>query len=176
MLDLAQSPTRAKAGSAPAKRRIELSEIQNPLVRNGLDLWTKLKGARRFPGRSELSPRDMKGFLRNSVLVRVLDHGKEFQFRIVGDAIVSAQGQSFQGLTTAEIDRRLPGYGEMLRRAYRRIYEERAPVALRGLEHSPTHRAFFHETLGLPLGADGETVDHILVVAAFAFGQDGAPG
>jgi hypothetical protein len=177
MSDLAQSLARAKAGSARPRQRIELSEIQNPLVRDAFNLWSKLKGARRLPARSDFSPRDMKGFLRNAVLVRVLDRGREFQFRIVGDAIVSIQGASFQGLTTAEVDIRLPGYGAMLKHVYCRVCDERAPRAFRGwFEHAASQRAFFHESVTLPLGADGETVDHILIVGIYAFGHEGAPG
>ncbi|MGD0866111.1 MAG: PAS domain-containing protein, partial [Rhizomicrobium sp.] len=160
----------------PPTQRIGTGEIQNAKLRKAFDLWTKLKGTRNFPARSEISPRDLTDFLRNTVLVRVLDGGNEFQFRIVGDAIVLAQGQSFQGLTTAEIEVRLPGYGVMVKRAYRRVHNERKPLVLRGwFEHAVTKRAFFHETLGLPLGPDDETVDHILVVAVFAFSEDGAP-
>ena len=155
--------------------RVSTAEIQSAQLRKAFDLWTKLKGERPFPPRSEVSPRDMSEFLRNTVLVRVLDGGKEFQFRIVGDAIVLAQGQSFQGLTTTEIDVRIPGYGSMIRAAYQRVHTEQKPLVLRGwYEHALSQRAFFHETMGLPLGPDAETVDHILVVAIFAFGQDAA--
>jgi hypothetical protein len=160
----------------PPTVRISTAEIQSIQLRKAFDFWTKLKGPRPFPARSEISPRDLTDFLRNIVLVRVLDGGKEFQFRIVGDAIVLAQGQSFQGLTTAEIDLRIPGYGSMIRGAYQRVYTERKPLVLRGwYEHALSQRAFFHETMGLPLGPDAETVDHILVVAVFAFSQDAAP-
>jgi len=160
----------------PPTERIDTSDIQSAQLRKAFDLWTKLKGSRPFPPRSEISPRDLADFLRNIVLVRVLDGGNEFQFRIVGDAIVLAQGQAFQGLTTAEIEVRLPGYGKMVKRAYQRVYTDRKPLLLRGwFEHPSTQRAFFHETLGLPLGPDAETVDHILVVAAYAFSHDKPP-
>ena len=157
----------------PPTARIDTSDIQSAQLRKAFDLWTKLKGPRPFPARNEISPRDLADFLRNIVLVRVLDAGNEFQFRIVGDAIVLAQGQSFQGLTTAEIELRLPGYGRMVKRAYQRIYAERKPLLLRGwFEHASTKRAFFNETLGLPLGPDADTIDHILVVAVYAFSHD----
>ena len=162
----------------PAKGyRIHPDEVQNPTLRKAFELWTRLKGERRFPARNEITPRNMAEFLRNTVLVRVLEGGEEFQFRIVGDAIVMVQGKSFQGLTTAEADRRIPGYGKALNRTYRRVCAERVPFVYRGWFHnSPTGRAFFHETITLPLGADGETVDHILVVAVFAFSPDGMTG
>src|ERR1700691_2614604 len=106
----------------PPTARIDTSDVQSAQLRKAFDLWTRLKGDRPFPARSEISPRDLADFLRNIVLVRVLDGGNEVQFRIVGDAILLAQGQSFQGLTTAEIELRLPGYGKMVKRAYQRVY------------------------------------------------------
>jgi hypothetical protein len=159
----------------PPTTRVDTSDIQNAQLRKAFELWTKLKGERPFPARSEISPRDLVDFLRHIVLVRVLDGGNEFQFRIVGDAIVLAQGHTFQGLTTAEIELQLPGYGKMVKRAYQRVYADRKPLLLRGwFEHASTKRAFLHETLGLPLGPDPETVDHILVVAVYAFSHDKA--
>jgi hypothetical protein len=156
----------------PRNHRIDPADVQNPMLRRAFDLWTRLRAARRFPARSEINPRNMAEFLRNTVLVRVLDGGEEFQFRIVGDAIVMVQGEGLQGLTTAEVDARIPGYGQMIRHTYQRVCADRSPLAFSGwFENTPGGRAFFHESLILPLGADGETVDHILVVAAFAFSR-----
>ena len=160
----------------PPTERIGTSEIQSAQLRKAFDLWIKLKGPRPFPARSQIAPRDLTDFLRNIVLVRVLDGGNEFQFRIVGDAIVLAQGQSFQGLTTAEIEVRIPGYGKMIKATYQIVHSERKPLVLRGwYDGGAEQRAFFHETMALPLGSDDETVDHILVVAVFAFSQDSQP-
>ena len=156
------------------RQRIALSDIQNPMLRKGLALWERMRGEKRFPARAQMSPRDMSSLLRNTVLVKVLDDGAEFQFRIVGDAMVVAQGASFQGMTMAEIDQALPGYGTMLREVYRRIYETGEPLAFRGwFERSADKRPFFHESLVLPLG-DGQTVDHILVIGIYAFEYEDA--
>jgi hypothetical protein len=155
-------------------QQIELSEVQNSILRKGFALWTRKKGKRRMAARDEMSPRDMSDFLRNIVLVKVLDGGNEFQFRIVGDAIVVVQGTSFQGKTTAEMEQAFPGYGDSLREVYKQMCATKEPLAFRGNALSrSTGRSFFHETLLLPLGADGETVDHILVIAFYTFGPGG---
>lgn len=167
----AQSLRVPSIADAPrGRQRIALSDIQNPMLRKGLALWERMRGEKRFPSRPQMSPREMSGLLRNTVLVKVLDGGAEFQFRIVGDAMVVAQGASFQGMTMAEIDRELPGYGSMLREVYTRIYETGEPLAFRGwFERSADKRPFFHESLVLPLGEDGQTVDHLLVIGVYAF-------
>jgi hypothetical protein len=150
------------------------AEVQNPMLRKAFELWNGLKVARRFPARTEITPRNMVEFLRNTVLVRVLDGGKDFQFRIVGDAIVEVQGESFQGMTTAEIDARIPGYGVMLKSIYRQVCKTGEPMAFRGWFVQPkTKIAFFHESLILPLGPDDATVDHILIVGVYAFEAKG---
>jgi hypothetical protein len=160
-----------------SRRGIAVAEVRSPLLRKGLALWEGQKGARRFPGRAEMSPRLLSGLLRNTVLVKVLDSGAEFEFRIVGDAIVAAQGASLQGMTTAQIDVALPGYGRMLGRAYREVYEAGAPRAYRGwFERGTDGRAFFQETLILPLGADGQPADHLLILAVYAYSEEQALG
>jgi hypothetical protein len=167
---MSESAQKSPVSERSLVRRVDLSDVQNPMLRKALEMWSRLKGGRRFPSREEITPRNTADFLRNTVLVRVIEGGKEFQLRIVGDAIVVAQGQSLQGLTTAEIEQRIPGYGALLNRTYRAIHSGRAPIVLRGwFENTPVGRDFFQETLLLPLGVDGEAVDHILVVAAFAF-------
>ncbi len=150
--------------------RITLGELQNPVTCKGLDLWQHSSCGRAFPARGALPPAGMSEILGNTVLVKVLEGGREFEIRIVGDAIVVAQGSSFKGMTLHEIDEVLPGYGSLLREVYRYIYNHREAVAFRGwFERRTDNRAFFHETLMLPLG-DGEAeVDHIMVVGVHAF-------
>jgi hypothetical protein len=150
---------------------IAVADVRNPLLHKGIALWERQRAARRFPGRDDMSPRVLAGLLRNTVLVRVL--GDDFQFRIVGDAIVAAQGSSFQGKTTAEIEAVLPGYGRMLHHVYREVCKAGTPHAYRGwFERSADGRAFYHETVVLPLGVDGEAVDHLLVLAVYAYTCD----
>lgn len=127
-----------------------------------------------MPARSDLSPREMASFLRNAALVKVLDQGREFQFKVVGDAVVSVQGASLQGLTMAEVDRVIPGYGSLLGGAYRALLRRKEPMAFRGSsEDAVKGRTFLHESLLLPLSSDGSNVDHILVVGSFSYGQGG---
>ncbi|HEX7726107.1 MAG TPA: PAS domain-containing protein [Rhizomicrobium sp.] len=159
---LAAEPSRPRHG-------IALSEIENPLIQKALDIWQNARGARSMPARADMSPRVMSGLLRNTVLVRVLGGGDDFEFRIVGDAIVQAQGASLQGMTMAQIDLVLPGYGTTLHSIYRSVYRRRVAYAYRGwYVRDADGRAMFHESLVMPLGDDGATVDHILVVGVYA--------
>jgi hypothetical protein len=156
-------------GQPRPRHGIALPEIENPLVQKALTIWDNARGARSMPSRADMSPRVMAGLLRNTVLVRVIGAGEEFEFRIVGDAIVQAQGASLQGMTMAQIDLVLPGYGSILHNAYANTWRKRAPCAYRGwYVREADGRTMFHESLVMPLGDDGETVDHILVVGVYA--------
>ena len=157
-----EKPSRLRHG-------IPLPEITNPLVQKALSIWETARGSRAMPSRADMSPRVMAGLLRNTVLVRVIGDGDEFEFRIVGDAIVQAQGASLQGMTMAAVDLVLPGYGSLLHNAYRHTWRRRAPFAYSGwYVREADGRSMFHESLVMPLSDDGEKIDHILVVGVYA--------
>lgn len=154
-------------GGDRARTAIELADLRHPVVCAALAAWQKLRGERRMPSRAEMTPRVMRDFLRYTALIEVLEGGCEFRFRVSADAVNLQQGMMLQGMTTADIDRRAPGYGTNLNRLYARVFRRRMPHAYRGTYYRPTDgHAFSHESIMLPLGADGETVDHVLVVAA----------
>lgn len=159
--------------SATARRRIAIADVQNPLLRKGLEIWARAKGGHRLPSRGEIAPRTMTDILRNTALVRVIGEAEDFEFRIVGDAIVEAKGMSFKGMTTQDIDRIVPGYGTVLCRAYRAVCEAREPAAYASVfERTTDKRAYFQESVSLPLADDHETVDHLLVMGVYAHKYD----
>jgi hypothetical protein len=155
-------------------QEIALNDIHNATVQRGLDVWTRVRAGRLFPARTDLTPRMLSELLRNTVLVRVLEPGEEYELRIVGDAMAQAQGRSFQGMSMAEIDLLVPGHGKSLRKIYNAVCARGTPVAFRGwYTREADGRTLFHETVVTPLSNDGRAIDHLLVFAAFAFtGED----
>ena len=150
-----------------ASTSIPLSKVRHPIVCEALATWQKLRGARSFPSRNDMSPRAMRGFLKNMTLVQVLDHGQDFRFRVSGDQVNLQQGMNLQGVTLTEIDSRIPNYGSHLRKLYQRVLRRREPLAYRGLYYRPADQhTFSHESIMAPLSDDGETIDHLIVVAA----------
>jgi hypothetical protein len=97
----------------------------------------------------------------------VIDDGEDFEFRIVGDQIRVQQGAPLQGKRMNEVQAMLPGYGDLLKRIYRNAYKAAEPRAFRGWYTRPAdNHPFFHEVVIMPVGDDGKTVDHLIVVAA----------
>ena len=156
-----------KAAHPRVRTAIALADLRNPVICEALQTWQRLRGERRMPSRAELTPRAMRGFLKYTALVQVLDGGRDFRFRVAGDAVNIQQGMMLQGITTSDIDARIPGYGSQLRRAYARVLRRREALAYSGLYFRPADQhAFRHEAIMAPLGDDGETMDHLIVVAA----------
>jgi hypothetical protein len=150
-----------------SRNAIALADVSNPIVRKALDVWERVRGERAMPSRADMGPRALLGLLSNTAVVRILEDGEDFQFRIVGDQIRVQQGMPMQGKTTAEVDAAMPGYGTLLRRIYRSAYEAAKPVAFRGWYTRPQdNHPFFHEVVILPLSDTGATPDHLIVVAA----------
>lgn len=147
---------------------IDPSEVQNELLCKALVLWQGLRGDRLYPSRQQLSPRTLGPLLRHAILIKVLDGGAEFQIRIIGDAIAAVQNVQMQGLTTAEIDHILPGYGSMVRLAYARACAEKLPQAYRGrILREADQRTFDRELLLLPLGETDDAVDYLITFVVY---------
>lgn len=161
----------ATAEEAPegwrSRNEIALADLENPIVRKGLEAWERVRAGRRMPARTEMTPRELLGVLAHIAVVKVIGDGEEFEFRIVGDQIRVQQGAPLQGKRMADVEEMLPAYGSVLKRIYCNAYRAARPIAYRGWYTRPAdNHPFFHEVAIMPLGKDSKTVDHLIVVAA----------
>jgi hypothetical protein len=117
-----------------------------------------------------MTPRDIRGLLRNVVLVRVIDSGRDYEYRIVGDAHVIAHGFSMHGKNLSDMDKHAPGYGTILKQLYDYPVRKGVPLALRGWLSMGEDGAEFvySESVFLPLGPNDKTVDHVLNFSVYA--------
>lgn len=156
---------RAAPESAERQSRVlAIDDVESPIVREGAAYWRRLRKERRFPARADMSPADIRALLRHTVLLRVIDGGADYDYRIVGDAHATAYGFSMQGKKLSELDGFAPGHGEVLKRLYDRAVRRREPYALRGwLERGEDHKQYiFSESVFMPMGPDDDIVDHVL--------------
>jgi hypothetical protein len=157
-------------GSAElAYSSIPLPEVDNAILQQGLVYWRALAGDRSFPTRGDITPRGLVGLLRNTKLLRVIDGGKDYEFRIAGDAFVLAHGVSFQGKYQSEVAALLPSYAAAVKVVYDRVVATAEPLAMRGWIARGVRKAehIYAEGVYLPLGPDEKTVDHILAFAVY---------
>jgi hypothetical protein len=133
-----------------------------------LRYWNALRGTRPFPAREDIVPRDMAPFLRNVVLARVIDGGRDYEYRIAGEAFVHAFGDNFKGKCLSQVEAEEPDYGRATRAVYEYVRNLGQPFALRGAIAAAVVDARFsyHETVFLPLGTDG-VVEYLLVTTMF---------
>jgi hypothetical protein len=158
-----------RATEAPESSSIEIvspEALDSEPVRAGVQYWNILCGKRRFPTRDELEPAQMAKFLRNIVLVRVIDNGADYEYRVVGDAHVQAQGYNFRHKRLKEIEATRVDF--TTRATYEHVRTTALPFAVRGWvgRYVPHSRFAYHETVFLPLGAAG-VVDHLLIVSTY---------
>ena len=143
---------------------ISVDLVESEIVRAGVAYWRRLCHGRKYPDRNEITPRDIRGLLRNTVLLRVVDGGRDYEYRIVGDAHVMAHGFCMQGKNLTHLDDYAPGYGAILKPLYDSPVRRGTPLALRGwLSIGADGSEFLYsESVFLPLGPNEETVDHVL--------------
>src|SRR3569832_745516 len=146
---------------------IALDDLENGLTKTAALYWRMLRGDRNLPPRSWLAPRDMRAILRNVLLLKVLDAGKDYEYRITGDAHVEAYGLNFNNMRLTMIEAASPDFGKMMRGLYEHVRVTADPFAVRGWigrEFGDARYVYF-ESVFLPFGDDGETVDHIACVS-----------
>lgn len=150
---------------------ISPGEIEDPLIRLGTEYWKSLCRGRRFPAREDLTPRGMAAFLRNIVLIKIIDDGKDYEYRIAGDAHVEAHGVSFSGVRLRQVEAANPVYGRMTRATYEHVRTTAEPYALRGWvgKEFPQSRFAYYESIFLPLGPSDDAVDHLLVIGTYVY-------
>jgi hypothetical protein len=143
---------------------IAFEEIESPIIRQGLDYWRRLKGTRTYPARQDMVPRDVAPLMRNITLLRLIDGGTDYEYRIVGDAHVISHGYSMQGQRLSDIDKFSPGYGPVLKGLYDRAVRRRDVYAFRGwMERGEEHKQYIYsESVFAPMGPDQATIDHVL--------------
>ena len=166
--DFELAPAQARPAQSTAVV-IPLDEVENAITRTAANYWRMLRGPNALPARSQLSPRDMRAILSNVVLIRVVDGGRDYEYRIVGEMFAWAYRAQFRGRHLTEIEAAFPEHGARMRVLYEHVREQAAPLGLQGWvgHDSPDSPFIYHESVVLPLGDDGSTVDHLLVCGFF---------
>jgi hypothetical protein len=150
-------------------RILTIDHVESDTLRRIIALWRRLKGERRFPAREAIAPRDFGKLLRHVTLLRVLDGGADYEFRIVGDVQVQAYGENFRTLRLSEVGLTHPRFAEGMKIFYEGIRMGRDPFGYRGWigRDMPDTKFSYHELAYFPLGPSDDAVDHILVAGVY---------
>lgn len=142
-----------------------LDRVESPILHGPVEYWNRLRGSRRFPAREELNPGRFRSALRYMALVRVIDGGADFEYRIVGDSFAQAFSISLNSRRLGAIAAEAPGTAAVIGRVYRQCAKSGEAFVVRGTtgRHSEAVMFLHHEALVMPLGISD--VDHLLVFA-----------
>lgn len=161
-------------GDAPSADEIDAASLLPGMPKQGLHaalyrLWLKKQAGvsaecrGELPGRSEFDPLEMPELLPNLTLFDVERAPLRFRIRLVGTAIVAAMGKDTTGFYLDQLDRI-----ETVERRARELVKSKTPYFLSDQPLSWTHRDYkTYSVLGLPLAADGATVDMLLYSMLF---------
>lgn len=147
----------------------------DPVIDEAYRYWISQRHGRKFPARSDVSPRGLKNLLRYTALIAVIDGGADYEYRIVGDACVLAHGYTPQGMRWSALDTHDSVFASQVRKIYDSTVNAGQPYAAQGyiarqLFAPVSWNDLVHCTLlCLPLGARDAAVDYLITFAHYRF-------
>src|SRR5882724_7473010 len=135
--------------------------VESPLLQRLLADWEVRRRERTLPGRRDFDPLDLKYILGRLLLVDVERQPLRLRFRLVGTELARRSGVELTGRTLDEYPR--PDYRALMRCRYTQTVEERRPLSSVQTRLVVDNQVRRYEALLLPLAADGETVDMLMI-------------
>lgn len=139
-----------------------LVEIEDERLRRLLAYWESKRNGRRFPGRSDLDPLEFHYLLGWISILEVSHNPRRFRYRLNGSLLVERFGVDMTGKYLDEFPQ--PEFRDLLTRLWSAAVDARRPIHEFHNRTIDKHRYDF-ETLRLPLAANGEDVDMLLVAS-----------
>src|SRR5882724_3611992 len=135
--------------------------VESPLLQRLLADWQVRRQGRLLPSRRDFDPLDLKYILGKLLLVDVEREPLRFRFRLVGTELAARSGVELTGRTLDDYPS--PEYREFMRRRYTQTVDERRPLSSVQTRLVVDDQIRRYEALLLPLAADGETVDMLMI-------------
>ncbi|GAA0549808.1 hypothetical protein FHS83_001166 [Rhizomicrobium palustre] len=141
-----------------------LDELHSDVLRSAVAHWQELRGARRYPAREELVPSRFASALRHMALVRVIDGGADFEYRIVGETLAGAFSVPLHYQKLGGIETEAFNTTKVVGGVYRRCLSSGEAFGVRGVTGKNARSvAFTHfESVVLPIGPSDREIDHLL--------------
>jgi hypothetical protein len=148
---------------------VALGDIESREVCAVVRAWNKWRGFHALPARESLNPRDLGAYMVNVSLVRVVDDGEDYEFRIIGDAHRQAYGVNYTGSRMRDVIAAAPKFGKLLKASFDLVRTTGRPYAFRGVvgyDAPDAHFSWF-ETCYLPFGSGQNDVSTIMNAASY---------
>ena len=145
----------------------DIAAPKAPTLVRLFDYWHAKRAGRLMPSRADIDPAELRGLVLNVMLYDVVEPGRLYRIRLVGQAIVDFVGANNTGKMAG--DGMAPEAARRMIDTLDSVVANRAPRFRQGSAYwhrDKAHRPF--EACFLPLSSDGDTVDKILAGNAFA--------
>lgn len=136
------------------------------IVREALDYWERLRGGRDIPLRTAFEPFDIPQLLPYVLFFDVLEQGRDFRFRVIGEKVRSVFFENYTGRALSSLAHVEPD-GPLLR-VFRKAVALGAPVR-QPIEYiGPNCEMVKRDEIVLPLANELGAVTHLLVFMVLA--------
>jgi hypothetical protein len=138
----------------------------DPILGPALAYWLRKRGAAAMPRKRDIDPTEIHPkILPRMQIIDVLDDGARFRYRLVGTALVEANGRDYTGQYPEELlseDRAC-----FVLNIYRTVCKLKGPLFTTNRYHTTTNIDLFTNRIYMPLSEDGVHVHYILGVLQF---------
>jgi hypothetical protein len=151
---------------------IDLSGITSRIVHDGYAYWLSKKAGHAFPARQDIDPLvDTPRLVPNMMLKDFRRDPPDIRYRLIGTQVRRHLTRDWTGTWMSDIPFQRPPSTIWSNHMW--VVENRMPLVARPPYVGPHKDFLFIESIILPLGADRETVDMLMVFVDFV-GTDGA--
>jgi hypothetical protein len=141
----------------------------DPILGPALAYWIRKRGTAATPRKSDIDPTEIHAkILPKTQIIDVLDDGARFRYRLVGTALVEANGKDYTGKYPDELlseDR-----AAFVLNIYRTVCRIKRPLFTTNRYHTTKNIDLFTNRIYMPLSEDGVNVHYILGVLQFESG------
>jgi hypothetical protein len=156
---------------AKPKFEIDPSSPEPPQLAAIREYWSRQRGGRAMPSRRDVVPSDLKVYLPYILIADVVEHGRDFRYRLVGGRI---QGYFPVNPTGKLMSQTLVPFGaETVQQTidvYHRVASKRVSVRIRGAGAYYAQEPKLFDALLTPLSDDG--ADANMILGTFLFEWD----
>jgi len=150
---------------SPILRDPQLAFV-TPQLKAALDVWRTRCGARRMPGRADMTIQELKFALPHLAFLGLVREGDRLRYKV---RLMGSELDAFiTPMTGRFVDEAVPArFAEKWSALWRPAIETRAPFRTAGRAEFRDRRSYVAETLYAPLADDGETVDALMIVSFY---------
>lgn len=141
---------------------LALSDIRDPGTRYLLEYWERKRAGRRMPARADVDPVELKSVLGRLLIIEVMRQPLDFRYRLAGTKTFDIFGHDLTGLSVRDIQP--PEWSQAIWSSLTALVETGEPQYVELQFETVARNVRIYRVLRLPLGANGQDVDQILLL------------